>query len=180
MALERLKQAKTLIGLLARGVRDAMRPHGEDDGFAPPEAFTPPPAAAMPVAEAHAEGPSPTLVTPPPPDPALLESAQRELSDPAFSGMCVVVGSSHVAMAWRTSIERVAAARTLTTGPLALRMIAVRAKGEADVEVETLALGPAENEGFRLVARPTSMLRAIASVGLDGERFVSVAHADAA
>ena len=34
MALERLQQAKALIGFLARGVRDAIRPQTED-GFAP-------------------------------------------------------------------------------------------------------------------------------------------------
>lgn len=182
MALERLQQAKALIGFLARGVRDAIRPQTED-GFAPPESETSEPASVARIAPTDEVVVAPAttpLVTPAPADPALLESAMAELADPGFSGMRMVVGPSHVAIAWRASIERVAAARTLGDGPLSLRLVAVRAKGESDVEVDTVSLGPAENEGSRLFARPDSMLRAIASVGLDGERFVSVAHADAA
>ncbi len=198
MALERLQQAKALLGFLARGVREAIRPH-EDEGFAPgvsaadPESAPPlgatglgsaTSALAAPATVEPAVEPRPVLVTPPPPrpaDPALLAAASAELADPRFSGMCVVADASHVAIAWRAPSERLAAARGLATGPLALRMIAVRAKGEGDVEVDTLELGPAEEEGSCVVVRPASMLRAVASVGLASDaRFVSVTHADAA
>lgn len=180
MALEKLQQAKALIGFLARGVREAIRPH-EDLGYAPSPPSSPGlvPAPAG-VAEAAAIERTP-LVTPPPEDGALLESARADLLDPDFSGVRLRVGPSHVAIAWRTSAARLAAARQIAEGPLALRMVAVRQKGELDVEVQTMALGPAENEGARLVTRPDALLRAVASVGLDdGARFVSIAHADAA
>lgn len=200
MALERLAKAKALIGLLARGVREAIRPH-EDEGFAPAvstgdhestlrAASSEHAPATSALAESDLEArasvvpPRPVLVTPPPPrpaDPALLAAASAELADPRFSGMCVVADASHVAIAWRAPSERLAAARGLASGPLALRMIAVRAKGEGDVEVDTLELGPAEEEGSCVVVRPASMLRAVASVGLATDaRFVSVTHADAA
>lgn len=199
MALERLAQAKALLGFLARGVRDVIRPQ-EDEGFAPSafggdaereplardaavssahsdRAETPASAAAV-RAEASVTAP---FVTPPPADPALLEAVACDLLDPLFSGMRVVANASHVAIAWRAPSERLAAARGLTEGPLGLRLIAVRARGDDDVEVDTLELGPAETEGSRVIARPASMLRAVASVGLGaGTRFVSVAHADAA
>ena len=193
MALERLAQAKALLGFLARGVREVIRPH-EDEGYAPVAgtqdrlASTPPPGSeVLPVPSAAAEPPPverPVIITPPPPrpaDPALLEAASAELADPRFSGMRVVADASHLAIAWRAPSERLLAARALEPGPLALRLIAVRAKGDDDVEVDTLELGPAESEGSCVVVRPPSMLRAVASVGLATDaRFVSIAHADAA
>lgn len=199
MALERLAQAKALLGFLARGVRDVIRPQ-EDEGFAPSasgrddsverplrDVPTTLPSSDRPVASASERtvGAEPSiagpLVTPPPADPALLEAVASDLSDPQFSGMRVVANASHVAISWRAPSERLAAARGLTDGPLGLRLVAVRARGDDDVEVDTLELGPAETEGSRVIARPASMLRAVASVGLGtGPRFVSVAHADAA
>jgi hypothetical protein len=110
------------------------------------------------------------------PEPARVPSAL--LRDPAFAG----IGASHepdgFLLSWRTTREQLEDAARVGSGVPSLRLVLVRAAGEAEVAVDTLDLGEVPREGARLLPEVPDVLSAVASIGLfDGAKFVSVAHA---
>lgn len=171
----------------APSVPDAPRVLAAPSVAAAPSAIAAPTVLAAPSADTsarRADAPSEADVAPPVvassavmPSPELATALARCLAEPSFDGLAALSDASHLGLVWRAREEAVAATRQGASGAPALRVVLVRADGEAAVRVETLDLDAAA-EGTRLLPRPGALLRAVASVGLrDGARFCSIAHA---